>query len=106
MEEMISEKNDRDEGSSSCSNSVDCQYHSGVWRRRELTFSVLIAECALTHVRQLDGTFRACVHKPITALRVELSSGDDFGQFLHVCRLDINNVEALVLDIEVPQIDA
>jgi len=36
---------------------------------------------------------------------VELSRGDDFGQFLHICRLYINDVEALVLDIEIPQID-
>jgi hypothetical protein len=37
---------------------------------------------------------------------VELCGGDDLGQLLHVGGLDIDNVEALVLDVEVPQVDA
>lgn len=37
---------------------------------------------------------------------MKLCSGDDFGQFLHVGRLDIDNVEALILNVEVPQVDA
>ena len=37
---------------------------------------------------------------------MELCGGNDFGQLLHVGRLDVNNVEALILNVEVPQIDA
>lgn len=37
---------------------------------------------------------------------MELSCGDDLRQLLHVCRFDIHDVEALVLDIEVPEIDS
>lgn len=64
-----------------------------------------IAQCALPHVCKFNGSLRACVHKPVTALRVEFSSRDDLSQLLHVCWLDIHNIEALVLDVEVPQVD-
>jgi hypothetical protein len=37
---------------------------------------------------------------------VEFRSRDDFGQLFHVCGLDIHNVEALVLYVEIPQIDS
>ena len=37
---------------------------------------------------------------------MELSSSDDLGQFLHICRLDVYNIETLVLYVEVPEIDA
>ena len=30
---------------------------------------------------------------------------DDLGQLLHVRRLDVDDVEALVLDVEVPEVD-
>jgi len=36
---------------------------------------------------------------------MELSGGDNFGELFHVCWLNINNVEALVLDVEIPQVD-
>ena len=36
---------------------------------------------------------------------MELGSRDDFSELLHVCRLDIDNVEALLLDVKVPQVD-
>ena len=35
---------------------------------------------------------------------MKFCSGDDFGEFLHVCRLDVDNVEALILNVEVPQV--
>lgn len=58
MEEMISEKNDREDGSSSCSNSVRCQLHPGLGiNKREHTLRVLIAQCTLSHVSQLDSAF-------------------------------------------------
>lgn len=37
---------------------------------------------------------------------MELCGGDDLGQFLHVSRLDVDDVKALVLDVKVPEIDA
>ena len=67
---------------------------------------MLIAQGALPHVGQLDGSLGASVHEPVAAHGVELGGRDDLGQLLHVRRLDVDNVEALVLDVEVPQVDA
>ncbi|KAI6754410.1 hypothetical protein HG530_012924 [Fusarium avenaceum] len=36
---------------------------------------------------------------------VKFGGRDDFGELFHVGRLDINNVETLILNIEVPKID-
>ena len=77
--------------------SVSCKY-----QREELTLSVLITKGILSHVCQLDRAFGARIHKPVAALGVELSSGDDLGQLLHVRWFYVDNVEALVLDVEVP----
>lgn len=71
-----------------------------------LTLGVLITQGAFSHVCKLDGALRACVHEPITALWVELCSCDDLGEFLHIRWLDVYNIEALVLYVEVPEIDA
>lgn len=60
---------------------------------------MLIAESALSHIGELDRALGAGVHEPVTAGGMELGGGDDLGQLLHVCRLNIDNVEALVLDI-------
>jgi len=37
---------------------------------------------------------------------MELGGSDNFSQFLHVRRLDIYDVETLILDIEIPQVDS
>ena len=37
---------------------------------------------------------------------MELGGGDDFCQLLHVGGLDVDDVEALILDVEVPQVDS
>lgn len=37
---------------------------------------------------------------------MEFSCSDDFCELLHVGRLDVDNVEALVLDVQVPEIDS
>ena len=66
---------------------------------------MLIAEGIFPHISQLDGALRACVHEPITALRVELCSSDHFGQLLHVGGFYIDNVEALILYVEIPKIN-
>lgn len=67
---------------------------------------MLIAQCALAHVCKLDGALGARVHEPVAAEGVELGSSDHFGQLLHIGRLDIHNVEALILNVQVPQVDA
>lgn len=67
---------------------------------------MLITQCPLAHVGKLDGTLRASVHELITADGVEFGRGDDLGKLLHIRGLDIHNVEALVLDVEVPQVNS
>lgn len=37
---------------------------------------------------------------------MKFSRGDDFGEFFHVGGFDVNNVETLVLNVEIPQVDA
>lgn len=69
------------------------------------TLRMLIAQGALSHICQLDGPLGAGIHEPVAAHGVELGRRDHFGQLLHVRRLDVDNVEALVLDVEVPQVD-
>jgi hypothetical protein len=68
------------------------------------TLGVLIAKCTLTHIGKLDGTLGAGIHEPVAGLRMELSSCNNFGQFFHVSWFDVDNVEALILDIQIPQI--
>lgn len=65
-----------------------------------------ITKSAFTHISELDGTLAACVHEPIATLRVEFGSSDDFGQFFHIRRLDVDYVKALILNIEIPEVDS
>lgn len=37
---------------------------------------------------------------------MKLGSRDDFSELFHIRWLDVDNVETLILDVEVPQIDA
>ena len=64
-----------------------------------------VAERTLSHIRKLDGSLGACVHEPIAALRVEFGRRDDLSQLLHVSGFDVNNVEALILNVQIPKID-
>lgn len=66
---------------------------------------MLVTERTLAHICQFDGALGACVHEPIAALRVELCGCNDFGQLLHIRRLNIDDVEALILNIEIPEVD-
>ena len=75
-------------------------------KRYKPTLGMLIAKSVFSHVRQFDSTLRACVHEPVAALGVKLCSGDDLGQLLHVCGLDVHDVEALILYVEVPEVDS
>lgn len=69
------------------------------------TFRMLVTQCTLSHISQLDGPFRTCVHEPVAALWMELGSSDNFRELFHICRLDIDDVKALILDVEIPQVD-
>lgn len=66
----------------------------------------MIAERGLTHVTELDNSFAGTEHEEITLLWVTLGSSDDLGQFFHVGRLDIDNIEAVISCLEIPEIDA
>jgi hypothetical protein len=65
---------------------------------------VHVAQSTFSHIGEFDGAFRGGIHEPITALGMELGSGDDFGQFLHIGGFDVDNVKALILNVEVPEI--
>lgn len=67
---------------------------------------MLIAKGTLTHVSQLNRALGAGIHEPVTALRVKLGGSDDLGKLFHVRGFDIDNVETLVLDVQVPQVYA
>lgn len=66
---------------------------------------MLIAQSTFTHICQLNCALRAGVHKPVAADGVKLCCGNDLCEFLHVGRLDIDNVKALILNVQVPQVD-
>ena len=116
---MISEKNDRDEGSSSCSNSVETQHilkknikktpkserSPSALKEKTRTFSVLIAQGTFSHVGQLDDSLGAGIHEPIATDGMKLGRRDHLGQLLHVGGLDVDDIEALVLNLQVPEID-
>jgi len=109
MDEIISEKKDRDAGSSSCSKTVERQLEPRLRRSREggegRTLRMLIAKGTLPHIGQLDGSLGTSIHKPVAANGMELGCRDDLSELFHVRRLDVDYVEALVLDIEVPEVD-
>lgn len=67
---------------------------------------MLVTKSAFSHICKFNCTLRACIHKPVAADGVKLGSGNDLGQLLHICRLDVNNVETLVLDVQVPEVDS
>src|SRR2546423_13552368 len=67
---------------------------------------MLVAQSTFTHIRELYGPFRASVHEPVAALRMKFRSRYHFCEFFHVRRFDINDVEALVLYVQVPEVDA
>jgi hypothetical protein len=66
---------------------------------------MLITQRAFSHVGQFNGALGTGIHEPIAALWVELSRSDDFCQLFHVGRLDVDDIETLILNVEVPQID-
>ena len=110
---MISEKKEREEASSSCSKTNHTVREREREReradreaRREHTLMVLVTQRPLSHVGKLDGTLGTGIHEPIAAGGMEFGGRDHFRQLLHVRRLDIDDVEALILNIKVPQVHA
>ena len=53
---------------------------------------MLVAQCRISHVSQFDVALRTAVHEQVAVYRVELGSGDDLSQLLHVCRFDVNDI--------------
>lgn len=66
---------------------------------------MLIAQRPLAHICKFNRSLRAGVHKPIAAGGVEFGGGDDFRELFHIRGFYIDNVEALVLNVEIPQIN-
>ena len=102
MEEIISEKKEREEGSSSCSNSTAVladHFPVKLPICTQLTLGVLVAQRFLPHICKLDRAFARSVHEPVAAGGMELCSGDDLCQLLHVRRLDVYYVETLILNV-------
>jgi hypothetical protein len=98
IDEVISEKNDLLAGSSSSSKTEEYQNKKKKTKIRKLmckvggTFRVLIAKSRVPHIAKFDGTLRAAVHEYITMAWMKLRRSDHFCQFLHVRRLDVNDV--------------
>ena len=67
---------------------------------------MLVTQSTLPHVSQLDCALGAGIHEPITTSRMEFRRSDDLCELLHVRRLYIDDVEALVLDVEIPEVNA
>jgi hypothetical protein len=65
---------------------------------------MLIAQRSLPHICQLDCAFTRRIHEPVASGGMEFCSSDDLSQLFHVRRLDVDDVEALILDVEVPQV--
>lgn len=69
-------------------------------------FRVPVAQGRRPHVAQPNGALAARVHEQVALGRMELGGRDHLRQLLHVRRLDVHDVEALVRDLQVPQVDA
>lgn len=67
---------------------------------------MLVAQGTFSHISKLNSTLGAGIHEHVAAHGMEFGSSNDFSELFHVGWLDIDNVEALVLDVEIPKIDA
>ena len=65
-----------------------------------------VAERRRAHVAELNRALGAAVHEHVRVRRVELGRRNHLGQLLHVGRLDVDNVERLVANAQIPQVDA
>mmetsp|Transcript_51447 Transcript_51447/g.129077 ORF Transcript_51447/g.129077 Transcript_51447/m.129077 type:complete len:219 (-) Transcript_51447:624-1280(-) len=71
-----------------------------------IDFGMLVAQSGVAHIAQLDDALARTVHENAAVCGVELGGRDYLRQLLHVCGLDVHNIEALVVDGQVPQVDA
>lgn len=65
-----------------------------------------VTECRHPHVTQTDEALARAVHEIVAIRWMELRGSDDLRQLLHIGRLYVHNVEALIRYIQVPQVDA
>lgn len=68
--------------------------------------SVLIAECRRAHVTQPNRSFTTRVHEQVAVARMKLRRCNDLRQLFHVRRLNVDDVERLVGDLQIPQVDS
>ena len=69
-------------------------------------FGLIVAQRRLTHVAQAYDALAAAVDEQVALFRMKLGRRDHLVQLLHVGRLYVDDVEALLGDLEVPQVDA
>lgn len=55
-----------------------------------------IAQRRRSHIAQPDGALAARIHEQIAFGWMKFGGGDDFGQFLHVGRFDVDDIETLI----------
>lgn len=68
------------------------------------TFRMLITKSLLPHIRKFYRPFAGSIHEPVTTDGMKFRSCDDLCKLLHVRWLNVDNVEALILDVQVPQV--
>ena len=63
---------------------------------------MLITQRTFPHVGEFDGALRTGIHEPITALWMKFCSCDNLRKLFHVRRLDVDDIETLILNVEIP----
>ncbi len=63
---------------------------------------MLITQGALPHICELDGSLGTRIHEPVATQGVKFGRRDHLGQLLHVGGFDINDIETLILNIQIP----
>lgn len=67
---------------------------------------MLIAKRCRSHVAQSNRSFTTRIHEQVAVARMKLGGRDDLRQLLHVRWLDVDDVERLIGDLQVPQVDS
>ncbi len=65
-----------------------------------------VAESSHSHVTKADEAFARAIDKVVAVCRVKLGGSNNFRQFLHVGRLDVDYIEALISYVQMPEVDA
>lgn len=74
------------------------------WLFEELR--MLIAKSGRSHVTESNRSFTTRIHEQVAVARMKLSRCDNFRQLFHVRWLDVNDIERLIGDFQVPQVDS